>query len=73
MKIFGLFGFAAAEEIVRYDGDKVYGFENLTNGVIQHIKVNLSSLMLLLILTVFRPMMPLLADSIFGVPKVLKK
>ena len=39
MKIFGLFGFAAAEEIVRYDGDKVYGFENLTNGVIQHIKV----------------------------------
>ena len=51
MKIFGLFGFAAAEEIVRYDGDKVYGFENLTNGVIQHIKVYLSSLMLLFILT----------------------
>jgi len=38
MKFFGLFGFAAAEEIVRYDGDKVYGFENLTNGAIQHIK-----------------------------------
>ena len=43
MKFFGLFGFAAAEEIVRYDGDKVYGFENLTNGAIQHIKVKKSS------------------------------
>ena len=43
MKIVGLFGFAAAEEIVRYDGDKVYGFENLTNGAIQHIKVRKSS------------------------------
>jgi len=38
MKFFGLVGLAAAEEIVRYDGDKVYGFENLTNGVIQHLK-----------------------------------
>ena len=39
MKLFGLIsGLVAADEIVRYDGDRVYGFDNLSNGVIQHLK-----------------------------------
>jgi len=39
MKLFGLIsGLVAADEIVRYDGDRVYGFDDLSNGVIQHLK-----------------------------------
>lgn len=40
MKLAGLLSLVAAEEITRYDGDKVYGFNKLTNGVIAHLKVS---------------------------------
>ena len=39
MKLFGLLSLAVAEEITRYDGDKVYSFNDLSIGVVQHLKV----------------------------------